>query len=439
MSHDMQSASDIDLLMIGKTGNGKSALGNSILRRKAFVSKSSSSSVTKDVAYEFGEHNGRKIKVVDGPGVGDTRMDNEKAISLVMGAMQYAISANPRGYHAFLLVVKFGGRFTAEDQDTIGFLKKIFGESFIKSYCILVMTCGDNFESESQESGQNFKQWCDEQDGVFQELLRECNNRVILFDNRTQDEAKKAKQISELIQMVDHLSSSGHRYNDDNFEKAKAVRDKLIIEAKKPMIKEDTMQETSLILYQLQVVQNTIEPEDRIVSLDELFIRAELLYETIWEKDNGTGALHDLVETVKSIQNTIVDEIKFSQRITAEKEKMRKQEAERERKYKEELKRQREEYELRIKQERMEDERRKELQRQQEKQMRELQERRRKEREEEERQLYKEMEREREKQRKEVEELERRYKAAKAENDEGIFTKVVKAVTWPFRKLFGLD
>ncbi|CAL1548368.1 unnamed protein product [Lymnaea stagnalis] len=40
-----------------------------------------------------------------------------------MDAMQDAILLNPKGYHAFLLVVRYGGRFTFEDKEVIRILK----------------------------------------------------------------------------------------------------------------------------------------------------------------------------------------------------------------------------------------------------------------------------------------------------------------------------
>ncbi|RUS79250.1 hypothetical protein EGW08_012980 [Elysia chlorotica] len=307
----MMEPTDLDLLLIGKTGNGKSALGNAILKRKAFVSKSSTQSVTTQISYEVSEYKGKIIKVVDGPGVGDTRLNTHGSAKLVVSAMEQAIAANTRGYHAFLLVVRFGGRFGEEDQDVIRFLKDIFGQDFVRHFCILVMTCGDNFELDSEETGQTFSQWCSAQTGVFQELLGECNNRIVLFDNYTRDNAKRDAQIDNLLSVVSSLQAQGLRYTDRNFELAQTARHRAVVESNKPVIKEWLLQETSLILQRLGAADQTYNGQHAISSLQGLLPRCDALIEALVAQDRGTGALHDLRSSVVNVRSAVQESLRI--------------------------------------------------------------------------------------------------------------------------------
>ena len=88
---------DLDLLLIGKSGVGKSATGNSILGKKVFRSSASLSSVTDKISSDVSKVKGLIIKVVDGPGVGDTRMDTEEGIRLFVESMEHAMFTNPAG------------------------------------------------------------------------------------------------------------------------------------------------------------------------------------------------------------------------------------------------------------------------------------------------------------------------------------------------------
>ncbi|KAH9524128.1 Immune-associated nucleotide-binding protein 12 [Bulinus truncatus] len=141
------SESDINLLLIGKTGVGKSALGNSILNRRAFRS-SSGRDVTQDAMQEASLINGRVVNVVDTPGFLDTELDTKH----IVHAITKVIAIDPREFHAILYVVKYGDRFTRTDCDTLHFLKVIFGANFVKDFCILVVTHGECFMNEAKES-----------------------------------------------------------------------------------------------------------------------------------------------------------------------------------------------------------------------------------------------------------------------------------------------
>ncbi|KAK0061442.1 GTPase IMAP family member 7 [Biomphalaria pfeifferi] len=124
------SLKELDLLLIGRTGTGKSSTGNSILNRNMFKTSDSMNSTTEYVEVQFSKYKGFIIKVVDAPGIFDTNLSVQDSIKEMHEAMGTAIAASAQGYHAFLVVIKFGEKFTQENNDTIKVMKEIFGHDF---------------------------------------------------------------------------------------------------------------------------------------------------------------------------------------------------------------------------------------------------------------------------------------------------------------------
>ncbi|XP_077426198.1 uncharacterized protein LOC144054785 [Vanacampus margaritifer] len=277
------SSPELRLVLLGRSGAGKSAAGNVILGRGEFESRPDSLvAITQECVKKKAVVAGRRVAVVDTP----DWFHSERTPDEVRAQISSCVALSSPGPHAFLLCVPTDQPAKMEMQALCA-LENVFGPDVVGKHTLVLFTHGDLLKKSGRAGSNSVETYIAGRRDDLLKLVEKCGDRFHVLERDG-----RGRNVEELLEKVEQIAAEagGQFYSSPAFQEAESrVREmqaEIVRERRRQKHEEERLGE------QFRGERRSLYPYMQTVAEAEEEVREEEVEKTRAEAERSVGAMN---------------------------------------------------------------------------------------------------------------------------------------------------